>query len=338
MAPTHAFVPTALTAHAIRAAKLSLCASSGVHVDVGASLSKASSRVLAAPSLSRFVQTPHAHPLSGAGKPSRVLYWFHSDLRLDDNVALKSALEAASQPGGAFVPVVVSPCARAQPLVSELAHHIASKGSTLLNIAGDPKRALLSLCQKLNLHAVYFNRSTLPAAIRQEAAVISALSEAGIHVEAFWGNSLCTPTNADLHKTPDVRSVLKTTVSRKSELSTMVPVPESMPQVPANVSQINQMPIVRKMGGGSSGAWNILNTMDRGRETVVHSSSADLAITLKTHLDFGSISPRSVAMHALKVVGSHSGRTFSELVWRTYVSYSIHSKIGVRSPNPVVAA
>lgn len=338
MTLTHAFVPTALSAHAIRTAKLSLCASSVVDYNVGTSPIKASNRVLTAPSLSQFVQIPHAHPLSGAGKPSRILYWFHSDLRLDDNVALKSALEAASRPGGAFVPVVVSPCARAQPLVSELAHHIASKGSTLLSVAGDPKHALLSLCQKLNLHAVYFNRSALPTAIRQEAAVISALSEAGIHVEAFWGNTLCAPTNADLHKTPDLRSVLKRMVSCKSELSTVVPAPESMPQVPANVTQITQLPSVKKLGGGSSGAWNILNSMDRRRETLVHSPSADLAITLKSHLDFGSLSPRSIAMHALKVVGSHSGRTFSELVWRTYVSYSIHSKIGVRSPNPVVAA
>lgn len=335
---THAFVPTALNAHTVRSAKLSTCGTSITNANIIAASSKVSSRVLTAPSLSQFVQTPHARPLSGAGKPSRVLYWFHSDLRLEDNVALKSALDAASRPGGAFVPVVVSPCARAQPLVSELAQHISSKGSTLLSVGGDPKHALLSLCQKLNLHAVYFNRSTLPASIRQEAAVISKLSEAGIHVEAFWGNALCAPSNGDLHKTPGVRSILKTVASRKSEICAVLPAPESMPEVPTNASQIAQLPIVKKLGGGSSAAWNVLNTMDRGRETVVHSASADLSVTLKPHLDFGSLSPRMVAAHALKVVGSLSGRTFSELIWRTYVSYSIHNKIGVRSPNVVVAA
>lgn len=335
MAPPHAFVPTVPTL------KLSTTTTTLLTPITPAPITFQSP--LTHPLTQVPQNTPHNNPPSAPSKPSRILYWFRSDLRLVDNVAFHEAVQVANRPAGALVPVLLSPCSHSIPLANELSQALSSRGSSLVTLAGSAEVRLLDLCDKLNLRAVYLNRSTDAGHIQEEARVISALKDAGIHVEAFWGNALFEPTNAHLSESSErnqqstLKGVWKDAVARKSVCTSFIEAPDSLPAVPPAVASIEQMRIDSRVGGGTSAALKLITAMDKRRETLLLSKAADLCVSLKHHLDFGSISPRMVAARVVGVMGHLQGRTFSELVWRTYASFVAHRAVNVRSAKTAIA-
>lgn len=333
MAPPHAFVPTVPT--------LTLTTSKTLVTAISPA-PLTSARPLPHPLSQAPLNFSYNSPPAVSDKPSRILLWFRSDLRVTDNAALHAAARAAERPGGALVPVVVSPTSAAHALVAELAYMLHARGSSLLAVNGRVETLLPELCRRLNLRAVYFNRSTQAKLVREEARVIAALTDAGVHVDAFWGNALFDPSAQHLaepsapHARPQrqgatLTGVCKDAVARQSTCAAFVKAPESLPAVPSAVASIDQVPVERRVGGGTSAALQLLASMDKHLETLVLRKAADLSISLKTHLDFGSVSPRMVAARIVGVMGKLQGRTFSELAWRTYTSFVAHRRTGVRS-------
>jgi deoxyribodipyrimidine photo-lyase len=117
------------------------------------------------------------------------LHWFRRDLRLSDNPALRAATEAAQQ----LVPVFVlddalleapgrAPARIAFLLDSlqALDHELATRGSRLLVLRGDPRQIIPAVCQRLGVARVSWNRDVSPYARRRDAHVTTVLRDAGI--------------------------------------------------------------------------------------------------------------------------------------------------------------
>lgn len=347
-------------------------------------------RAQAAATPQRAVDTPSAQPAARGAEPSRILLWFRTDLRVTDNPALFAAARAARQPGGALVPLFVTPGAvGVEALAAEVKEGLKALGSELIVMDGNSSgelcrnggnfndgsssggvgkvgmvEILLEVCDRLRLSAVYFNRAGGGGArgggcdvstAREEARMMSALEEAGLQVRAFWGNSLVQPSDAHLvdegrapagkkqsgkARRVALRAVQKDVLARSGDVVKFAGPPESLPAVPAAAMGLTAHPAaqVQVRAAGTSAALALLARMDHRRETLLLAPDADLAVSLKTHLDYGSVSPRMVAACVADKLGKLRGKTFSEVVWRTYVALVAHRAAGVAAPSAVTAA
>src|SRR5262245_16712683 len=117
------------------------------------------------------------------------LVWFRRDLRLDDN----PALDAAVRRGGPVVPVFVwspeeegdwapGPASRwwLHQSLASLDGDLRALGSRLVIRRGKAGEELVPLCKQTNAAAVYWNRRYEPCVRTRDAAVESALRDAGV--------------------------------------------------------------------------------------------------------------------------------------------------------------
>jgi deoxyribodipyrimidine photo-lyase len=129
---------------------------------------------------------------------SATLVWFRRDLRLQDNPALRAAL----QRGEPIVPVYVHETAAVAGMAGEWAegaasrwwlHHslaaletaLRERGLQLQFARGPALAALRELRRASGADAVYWNRRYEPAAVAADAAVKTALREEGGEVKSF---------------------------------------------------------------------------------------------------------------------------------------------------------
>ena len=124
----------------------------------------------------------------------RVIHWFRSDLRIEDNAALAAACAKASE----LVPVFVlddtllarhreaRPRLRfLQACLSELGRALEGRGSCLVILRGDPRRRLPVLARACNASLVTWNRDYGPYAKGRDDAVRRTLERDGIAVGTF---------------------------------------------------------------------------------------------------------------------------------------------------------
>lgn len=130
------------------------------------------------------------------------LVWFRHDLRLDDNPALRAALDGGYTP----VPVYVhapeeegewAPGAASNAwlhrALSALDAELRHRGSRLLLRRGPSAAALDTLVAETAAEAVFWNRKYEPATQPRDAALKKALRERGLQVESFKGVLLFEP-------------------------------------------------------------------------------------------------------------------------------------------------
>lgn len=130
------------------------------------------------------------------------LVWFRHDLRLDDNPALRAALDGGYTP----VPVYVhapeeegewAPGAASNAWLhrslSALDADLRHRGSRLLLRRGPSAAALDTLVAETGAEAVFWNRKYEPATQPRDAALKKALRERGLQVESFKGVLLFEP-------------------------------------------------------------------------------------------------------------------------------------------------
>ncbi|HEV7270737.1 deoxyribodipyrimidine photo-lyase [Pseudoxanthomonas sp.] len=130
------------------------------------------------------------------------LVWFRHDLRLDDNPALRAALDGGYTP----VPVYVhapeeegewAPGAASNAWLhrslSALDADLRHRGSRLLLRRGPSAAALDTLVSETAAQAVFWNRKYEPATQPRDAALKKALRERGLQVESFKGVLLFEP-------------------------------------------------------------------------------------------------------------------------------------------------
>ncbi|CAN8069547.1 unnamed protein product [Agarophyton chilense] len=265
------------------------------------------------------LRPPRAAPLPPS---SRILLWMDGAQRVHDNVALTAAARATRHaPDAALVPVLLAPHSPPPALAAELRAALQTLGSDLLCKTAQPTRELPALCARLRLHAVYFVRAAYGQLARHQRQAESALRRAGVHVHSFAPDVLPV-TRASEAKRLRVRDLAAAVDSVKATERSQAP-PSSLPAVPTAVARETQLCVTPRVGGGSSAAFKLLARMTR-REELSHARRLpdQLAFRLKLHLDHGSISMRTVAARVAAVMGSLTGSTFHELVWRTFLAAS----------------
>lgn len=118
-----------------------------------------------------------------------VLVWFRRDLRLADHAALSTALQNHTHVIPVFIldRTILDPLPREDRRIAfildclaELKTRLQTYGSDLVVRIGDPQTAIPRLAQELQACAVYANRDYEPDARTRDAAVASALQQAGI--------------------------------------------------------------------------------------------------------------------------------------------------------------
>jgi deoxyribodipyrimidine photo-lyase len=138
------------------------------------------------------------------------LFWFRRDLRLADNRALLAAIEHADSSGGRLLPLFLwdsrlyagarSSANRTWYLresLAELAEGLAVRGSSLLELAGDPERSLLDLVSVLQSSgssvALFLSADHTPYARRRDLAVCEQLAATGVDIHKIGGPGIVEP-------------------------------------------------------------------------------------------------------------------------------------------------
>lgn len=130
------------------------------------------------------------------------LVWFRHDLRLDDNPALRAALDQgftpipvyvhAPQEEGEWSPGAAS-LAWLHRSLTALDADLRSRGSRLLLREGPSAPALQALVEQTGAVAVFWNRKYEPATQPRDASLKKRLREQGLQVESFNGCLLFEP-------------------------------------------------------------------------------------------------------------------------------------------------
>lgn len=130
------------------------------------------------------------------------LVWFRHDLRLDDNPALRAALDQgftpipvyvhAPQEEGEWSPGAAS-LAWLHRSLAALDADLRARGSRLLLREGPSAPALQALVEQTGAVAVFWNRKYEPATQPRDASLKKRLREQGLQVESFNGCLLFEP-------------------------------------------------------------------------------------------------------------------------------------------------
>ncbi|WP_203321752.1 cryptochrome/photolyase family protein [Pseudoxanthomonas beigongshangi] len=130
------------------------------------------------------------------------LVWFRNDLRLDDNPALRMALEEGYTPvpvyihapdeEGGWLPGAASDAWRHRSLRA-LDTDLRTRGSALHLRAGPSDAALQALLRDSGARAVFWNRKYEPATQPRDAALKKRLRGQGLRVESANGSLLFEP-------------------------------------------------------------------------------------------------------------------------------------------------
>ena len=130
------------------------------------------------------------------------LVWFRHDLRLDDNPALRAALDQgftpipvyvhAPQEEGEWSPGAAS-LAWLHRSLAALDADLRARGSRLLLREGPSAPALHALVEQTGAVAVFWNRKYEPATQPRDASLKKRLREQGLQVESFNGCLLFEP-------------------------------------------------------------------------------------------------------------------------------------------------
>ncbi|MDH5823161.1 deoxyribodipyrimidine photo-lyase [Luteimonas sp. RD2P54] len=130
------------------------------------------------------------------------LVWLRDDLRLDDNPALRAAIEGgyiplaiyvhAPEEEGDWAPGNASNAWRHRSLRA-LDERLRARGSRLRVFRGPTLQTLQSLLVATDAEAVFWNRRYEPAVERRDAAIKRALRGQGVRAESFNGALLFEP-------------------------------------------------------------------------------------------------------------------------------------------------
>lgn len=129
---------------------------------------------------------------------SLAIMWFRSDLRLQDNPALRAACQS-----GALLPIYILEDDDAGPDAMGAASHLwlhhaltdlnESLAGQLRFFKGHAKDILLQLTKQHQISHVHWNRAYEPWRMSRDAEIKSALQDAGITVESHKANLLWEP-------------------------------------------------------------------------------------------------------------------------------------------------
>ena len=180
---------------------------------------------------------------------SGVVFWFRSDLRLHDQLALQAAIRQAQKTGGWLLPVFVHDPAQHAPThwgfartsphrqawlhsaLGDLAAQLTALGSTLLQCHGDPATVLPALVRALGQPPLVCEDIAAP----EELASVQALRDAGIRVQTVWQSTLLAPDSLPFapEQVPDTFTVFRQQLEHaRVQAPAPLPVPRQLPPLP----------------------------------------------------------------------------------------------------------
>lgn len=292
------------------------------------------------------------------------IVWFRSDLRLDDNAALREAIAR----GGTVIPLFIWSTEEESPWrpgaasrvwlhdsLTALDDSLRKRGSRLTIARGESIITLERLIKRVAAGAVFWNRRYEPLIIQRDALLKKRLRDAGVHAESFNAALLHEPWEV---RTKEGKPYQVFTPYWKASLSMAepaeptaaprgIPSPTSWPESLA-VDDLQLVP-ARNWYAGIRGAWqpgergarSALKTFlsrtvqsyshDRDRPDVEGTSR------LSPHLHFGEISPRrlwhevTAFVHRPKTRGSDVGvlhgaveKFLAEVGWREFAHHLLY--------------
>ncbi|MCC4586940.1 DNA photolyase family protein [Xanthomonas sp. NCPPB 1067] len=286
---------------------------------------------------------------------SYAIVWFRRDLRLEDNPALRAALDAGHHPiplyidapheEGEWTPGAASRSWRHRSLAS-LDVSLRALGSGLVIRAGNSAQVLDEVIQQTGAVAVYWNRKYEPATQPRDAQIKRDLRERGIEVQSCNAALLLEPWQLTTQQggpykvfTPFWRNALT-----QLQLPDAVPAPRSLPPLPARLKSdaletLGLVPALSWDQGfwehwqpGEAGAHEMLEIFidgalagyqaDRDRPDRVGTSQ------LSPHLHFGEIAPWRIAsaLNAQRNARNSAqvDAYIRQLGWRDFAYHLLH--------------
>ena len=284
------------------------------------------------------------------------LVWFRDDLRLDDQPALRAALERGWLPvpvyihapdeEGDWAPGAASDAWRRRSLAA-LAAGLERRGSRLLLLHGPTLGTLQALAALTGAEAVLWTRRYEPAIEQRDANIKRALRQAGLHAESFNGALLFEPwelatKQGDPYRvfTPFWRSARAAWREPKTwDAPPRLPSPDEA-GAPHGVALDDVLAAPRpawdagfwqRFAPGETGARQALAGFVEGALDG-YAAARDLAAVpgtsrLSPHLHFGEVSVQRAAAAALAAPGiaeADRDRFLAELGWREFAHHVLH--------------
>ncbi|QIE16917.1 deoxyribodipyrimidine photo-lyase [Xanthomonas oryzae pv. oryzae] len=286
---------------------------------------------------------------------SYAIVWFRRDLRLQDNPALRAALDAGHHPiplyidapheEGEWTPGAASRTWRHRSLAA-LEDALRALGSGLVIRAGDSAQVLDAVIAQTGAVAVYWNRKYEPATQPRDAQIKRALRERGIEAQSCNCALLFDPWQLSTQQggpykvfTPFWRNALT-----QLQLPATAPAPRSLPPLPAmlKTDALDTLQLVPSLNwdqgfwehwhAGEAGAHEMLEFFidgglsgyrkNRDRPDRVGTSQ------LSPHLHFGEIAPWRIAsaLEAQRTArnGAEIDGYIRQLGWRDFAYHLLH--------------
>ena len=285
------------------------------------------------------------------------LVWFRDDLRLDDQPALRAALDRglvpvpvyihAPEEEGAWAPGAASMAWRRRSLQA-LGAELERRGSRLLVLHGPSLGTLQAVAALTGAEAVLWTRRYEPAVEQRDARIKRELRRGGLHAESFNGALLFEPWELETKQgdpyrvfTPFWKSALAHWRTPSTwDAPARLPVPDEG-NTPHSLPLEHLLPVPRpewdagfwqRFTPGETGAREALA---RFLEGAVHgyASARDFAAEagtsrLSPHLHFGEVSVRRVAAAVLEagdaITSADRDRFLAELGWREFAHHVMH--------------
>ena len=285
------------------------------------------------------------------------LVWFRDDLRLDDQPALRAALDRgllpipvyihAQEEEGAWAPGAASMAWRRRSLEA-LAAELERRGSRLLLLHGPSLGTLRAVAALTGAEAVLWTRRYEPAVEQRDARIKRELRREGLHAESFNGALLFEPwelatKQGDPYRvfTPFWKSALASWRALSTwEAPARLPSPDAV-DAPHGVPLDHVLPAPRpewdagfwrRFAPGEAGARQALaRFLDGAVQSYAY--NRDFAAgagtsRLSPHLHFGEVSVRRVAAAVLDagdaIAAADRERFLAELGWREFAHHVLH--------------
>ncbi len=269
-----------------------------------------------------------------------IIFWFRTDLRLNDN----PALHAAARKSRHIIPIFIDDANAGRPLgqsslwwraasLNALDASLRRLGSSLLFYQGDTLATIKDLIEKTGADAVYWSRSYDPDTLERDKQLKAKLTQNGLDAKSFAGHLLFEPWDVTTKSggpfkvfTPYWRSCLNLQPQGSPCAAPDHLTPHGLAECPIPSAKDN--PISSHWTPGEKGARERLQSfLDTGLKNYAeHRNIPALDVTsrLSPHLRWGEISPLTI-WHAVRHqqdsgdIGRNDGDKFlSEIGWREF--------------------